>query len=136
MALLEAEPEGWSSRAITEIETEPPDSVTLLASGSDSIAVECRVASEGILVVTTAYYNGWRPEVDGQPAELIRTNGAFLGVRVGPDTKRVVFHYSSPLYHTGKKITYTATILALIAIAFGWRRSRVTAEVVDDEAEG
>lgn len=134
VVLLEQAPEGWSARRTGPSDSLAPDSVALLASGSDSIAVECHVGREGILVVTTAFYNGWRPEIDGQPAELIRTNGAFLGVRVGPENKRVVFHYSSPLYQTGKKITYTATLLALIGIAFGWRQSRVIASESDENS--
>ncbi|MFQ5607851.1 MAG: hypothetical protein ACE5GA_07870, partial [Candidatus Zixiibacteriota bacterium] len=126
VVFAEKTPPGWTqSRGIPDVDSLAVDSVALVTSGADSIVVDCDVEREGILVVTTSFYDAWRPEIDGRPVELFRVNGAFLGVRVSPEARRIVFRYDSGLYRTGKKITYTSFLVALIGVAYGWRRSRM-----------
>jgi hypothetical protein len=48
---------------------------------------------EGFLVVTDAYYPGWRAWIDGEPAPIFRANVAFRAVVIPPGEHRVEFRY-------------------------------------------
>lgn len=103
------------------------DRAWLIHSGMDSIVVGYQTTAERGLVVTTAWYDAWRPEIAGEEQELLRLDGAFLGVILPAGTGEVVFRYKSPRYETGKVITYISLALSLLLVGFGWYRRRDTA---------
>ena len=68
-----------------------------------------------------AYTPGWSATVDGQPAEVVRTDVAFLGVEVqGKGSHEIVLSYETPGIKAGAYMSL-AGLLALV-LAFGVRR--------------
>ncbi|HEX2188505.1 MAG TPA: YfhO family protein [Longimicrobiaceae bacterium] len=79
----------------------------------DRVVVQTRASREALLVLADNYYEGWRAEVDGREAPVLRTNHALRGVVVPAGEHRVTFTFHSPDLRTGLYL-YLAT-LALLA---------------------
>ncbi len=70
----------------------PPDPAETLRVTSytpNEITLEATTATDAYLVLSEVYYPGWRAEVDGQPAAVVRANYTFRAVRLGPGSHRV-----------------------------------------------
>jgi hypothetical protein len=98
------------------------------AAGGEARLVEeapCRVvveaASEGraLLVLNDAFAPGWRAEVDGREAAILRANALVRGVWLEPGRHRVVFDYRTP----GLREGWWAALLGAVALA-GWALGR------------
>jgi len=79
--------------------------------------VEVRFSAEktGLLVLSDAYYPGWRAYLDGEPAELLRVNIALRGVVVPPGEHTVVFAYHPRWFQVGAVLSLV-TLLGLILL--------------------
>jgi hypothetical protein len=88
----------------------------------DHTRVEVSVTSAGdsLLVLGDPWYPQWKVEVDGRPAELLRVDHAFRGVRVPAGSHRVVFTYQDRALQAGLAVS-GATALALVGL-WWWRR--------------
>jgi hypothetical protein len=86
------------------------------------VRVSVRTGADGLLVLADPWYPQWRVRVDGRPAELLRVDHAFRGVRVPAGSHEVVFTYEDRAMRLGVGLTL-ATVLAL-AGAWAWRRAR------------
>jgi hypothetical protein len=84
------------------------------------VRVSVRTGADGLLVLADPWYPQWRVRVDGRPAELLRVDHAFRGVRVPAGSHEVVFTYEDRAMQLGVGLTL-ATVLAL-AGAWAWRR--------------
>jgi len=65
------------------------------------VEVSVRTGADGLLVLADPWYPQWRVEVDGRPAELLRADHAFRGVRVPAGNHRVVFTYQDRAMQAG-----------------------------------
>ena len=84
------------------------------------VRVSVRGDADGLLVLADPWYPQWRVRVDGRPAELLRVDHAFRGVRVPAGSHEVVFTYEDRAMRLGVGLA-VATALAL-AGAWAWRR--------------
>lgn len=84
------------------------------------VRVSVRTTADGLLVLADPWYPQWRVRVDGRPAELLRVDHAFRGVRVPEGSHEVVFTYEDRAMRLGVGLA-VATGLAL-AGAWAWRR--------------
>ncbi|MCB1058503.1 MAG: YfhO family protein, partial [Acidobacteria bacterium] len=77
------------------------------------------VASAPALIATSQpAIPGWRARVDGEPAALVETDGAFLGLLVGPGDHRVEVVYAPASWRWG----LVACALGVLVAAFLLRR--------------
>ena len=71
-----------------------------------------------MLVVSEAYFPGWRVTVDGRPAQLLRADGALLAVRVPSGAHEVELAYRPDVLALGGVISGLAFLLVLgLAVA-------------------
>jgi uncharacterized membrane protein YfhO len=84
--------------------------------------VSVRTDTDGLLVLGDPWYPQWRVEVDGRPAELLRVDHAFRGVRVPAGSHRVVFTYQDRALQAGLVVS-SLTVLGLAGL-WWWRRRR------------
>ena len=73
------------------------------------------------LLITVAHGQGWTAYVDGQPAELLRADTAFMGIDLPAGTHDIELRYFTPGLPEGLAITGIG-ILALVALVFALRR--------------
>ncbi|WP_288659153.1 YfhO family protein [uncultured Limosilactobacillus sp.] len=71
----------------------------------------------GVLTSSIPYSSGWRVTVNGQPATTVRTNQAFLGVRLPAGTHHVTFTYQTPGLRTGAWISLVGLVWTGLAVA-------------------
>jgi Bacterial membrane protein YfhO len=100
---------------------EPP-TVDVVERGRTQVRVWTETATDGLLVLADPWYPQWRVEVDGKPAELLRVDHAFRGVRVPAGRHEVVFTYQDRAMWLGAALTLV-TCLALAGV-WAFRRRR------------
>ena len=87
----------------------------------DTLEVDAQLEVPGALVVTEAFDEGWRADVDGRAAEVVRANGLFRGVRLGSGRHRVRFRYRPTAALAGAAISGLG-LVAAIALGVAQRR--------------
>jgi hypothetical protein len=79
------------------------------------VVVDVQAGAPGVLVLSDAWYPGWRATVDGGDAELLRVNHALRGVYVDGGAHRVEFLFRPSSLYVGADISLGALpIVALI----------------------
>lgn len=81
----------------------------------DKITGSITTKKPGILTSTIPYSSGWQVKVNGQKQPVLRTNTAFLGVKLGRGTHHVTFSYHLP----GIKLGSTLSLAGLALLALG-----------------
>jgi hypothetical protein len=90
------------------------------------VKVQTHSSGNSILVLSENYYPGWRVEVDGKSAELLRVNYALRGVVIPAGDHQVSFVYR-PWSILGGLLLSLFTAAALIVLSVRPRRVRSTA---------
>ena len=72
----------------------------------------------GWLVLTDAWYPGWKARVDGDPVPVYPADVAFRAVPVPEGAEEVVFRYEPPEVLAGMAIS--AFVALLLAVCAGW----------------
>src|SRR4051812_33976311 len=78
----------------------------------------------GRIVLNTAYFPGWRAEVNGQPIDLgITSPEGLIAVQVpaGPSNVRILFE-NTPVRSQGEMISLIALVICLALLAIAWVR--------------
>ncbi len=57
------------------------------------LRVEVSTSSGGYLVFSNNYYPGWLAYVDNKAAQVEKCFGIYMGVKIGPGTRTVIFNY-------------------------------------------
>ena len=92
--------------------------VEIVASEPERVAIQARFPpSGGYLVLTDAYYPGWRATVDGAPEPIQRADLMFRAVLVPPGEHTIEFTYSPASWRLGLALS-TLGILLWTVILF------------------
>jgi hypothetical protein len=106
---------------------EHPLLVARLAEDSpERVVAELTANYAGLLVLTDLFYPGWIAEENGRPLEIVRADGWFRAVALGPGPHRVVFRYRPLVFYAGAAVSAAALVTALVLWGLGEpaRRSR------------
>ncbi len=76
------------------------------------IQVKVQANAAGVLVLSEAYFPGWRASVDGQAIPVLRADGALIAVPLPSGRHQVKFVYQPPALLWGGLISIAALILA------------------------
>ena len=82
-----------SAEVPLDLPASTPGTAALVAErpGRLEIAVDC--PARQLLVVAESYHSGWHAVIDGQPREIYRVNGDFMGCLVERGKNRVVLDF-------------------------------------------
>jgi Bacterial membrane protein YfhO len=89
------------------------------------IKVQAHADAPAVLVLSENYYPGWRVEVDGESAELLRVNYALRGVVIPAGDHQVSFVYR-PWSIMGGLLLSLVTLAALVILSV-WRNESIAA---------
>ncbi len=92
----------------------PPQAAALTRQGPYEISVQVDAAEGGVLVVGESWHPNWRVTVDGKPAELLRANVAFMGVRLDAGKHDVLYSYRLPATLVAGWAISILTVLGLL----------------------
>jgi hypothetical protein len=82
--------------------------------GLNRVVVEARLACRGMVILTDAWYPGWRARVDGRPARIHEAYAAVRGVVVEGGAHRVEFVYRPSSVMAGGALTALACLAAAV----------------------
>lgn len=102
--------------------TAPPvrGRATVVREGNARVEVRATLDRRGLVVLDDALFDGWRVEVDGRSAPVVRVDSVLRGVVVPAGTHRVVWSYTVPGIRVGAAVSALAA-LALLGAAVGLR---------------
>ena len=92
-----------------------PGQATTTETTPEAIDVEVDAAAPSIVVVRTTYAEGWVATIDGEPADVLATNGFLLGVAVDAGAHEVQLTYRDPSIGRGLAAGAIAWIALLVA---------------------
>lgn len=81
------------------------------------VTIDAEASGNNLLFVSEVYYPDWKVYIDGQPAEILKTNYLFRGVVVPKGKHKIEFKFEPETYYTGKNISMGTNIL--LAAIFG-----------------
>lgn len=97
---------------------------TITAYATDRVVVRTESDAPALLVVTDAFYPGWRAALDGEETRLYQANGLFRGVFVPAGGHEVVLSFEPVAWRYGRVISLVALTGLLIAALLLVRLSR------------
>ena len=97
-----------------------PGEVLFLADEPDRVTLRVRAAEAGPLVLSDAYYPGWRVTVDGVPTPIYRANFFFRAVCVPAGEHIVEFTFRQRAFSLGLALT---TLTGIGTVLLLWRSS-------------
>jgi hypothetical protein len=103
---------------------DPSETVQVIRHDPGRVELVAQLKTPGLVVLADTYYPGWRLTVDGQAAEILRTNGAMRGATVGAGEHRLVYEYDPASLKVGAVLTVAgiaALVVLLAAPAIGRR---------------
>jgi hypothetical protein len=98
---------------------------TILEERPDCLVIAAAASGPGYLFVSDSWYPGWRAEVDGQPAPVLRANIAFRAVPLRGGEHRVVLRYEPTLLRPAAWITCFTLLTAVLLWLAPFVRARL-----------
>ena len=95
--------------------------VEIVDYGPARVEIAVGADTAGTLILTDAWYPGWRASVDGRPAPIRRANVYFRAVELEPGTHRVFFAYAPASLRIGAAISLVAAMGLAGALSKAWR---------------
>jgi hypothetical protein len=95
-----------------------PDKVELIEHAADRLAIRADMACNGMVVLSDAFYPGWRARVDHRPARIYEVNGAMRGVAVPLGRHTVTMRYRPVSVYLGAALSLLGILGALVWGAF------------------
>ena len=100
--------------------------------GNQNVQIEARVDQPGVLVLTDAFYPGWKVFVDGTEQRVLRANYLFRAVELGAGNHHVEFVYDPLSFKIGWIISLvTAGIVISISLASLVQRRKRCRQLAD-----
>jgi len=102
--------------------------VSIQSYSNNEICLNTYTSAPGYLVMSEVYYPGWRVQVNGRPADLLRANYAFRAVLLPPGNHQVRFYFQPSPWRIGVLCSLlTWAILSILTVRrFHSLQSRVS----------
>ena len=100
------------------------EGVEVVSHEPQRVVLRAALQRPGLVVLADAHYPGWRLTIDGEPAEIIRTNRMMRGAAVGGGTHELVYTYEPDSFRVG--CIGTGIGLAAMVGLLGWSIARPT----------
>ena len=110
-------------RAIVEVGPDPPPVIgpedpnggaSIESYSATRIAITVDTSTPALLVLTDAYFPGWRAEVDGEKAAILPTHIAFRGIPVTAGASQVVLEYQPFSFRLGVLLALAGLLLSMV----------------------
>jgi hypothetical protein len=122
--------EGFDPKKLSYLEKEPGVKIDaaeetakaqITAYDIHSITIDAEATGNNLLFVSEVYYPDWKVYIDGQPAEILKTNYLFRGIVVPKGKHKIEFKFEPTTYYTGKTISMGTNfvLIGIFAVAIG-----------------
>jgi len=97
--------------------------ISFVRYGLNEVELAVRTPVSGTLVLSDVYYPGWRAEVDGVPAEVLRADYVFRAVLLPPGEHTVRMEFSPWTWRVGLTVSIVTWVgLGVWAGVALWRK--------------
>jgi Bacterial membrane protein YfhO len=93
-----------------------PETVQLIEHDADRLTIRADLACDGMVVLSDAFYPGWRARVDHRPAGIFQVNGAMRGVLVPRGSHTVTMRYRPWTVYLGAALTLLGILIPLCLV--------------------
>ena len=93
-----------------------PGTAVLTAERPGRLDIDVDCPAPQLLVMAESYHEGWRAAVDGEPRDIYRTNGDFMGCVVGPGKHRLILSFQPGSLERGRLTSWLG--LGLVSLCF------------------
>ena len=105
----------------------PDDRADIVVDDPGRVEIQATLSGPGMLVLTDAFFPGWKVTVDGAPGFALPVYGGVRGVPLTRGTRRVVFTYEPLSFRVGAAISLAALLVwvgGLVLMALVRTRAR------------
>jgi hypothetical protein len=88
------------------------------------ISVAAETAAEGMLVLSEAFFPGWKATINGKEGRVYRTDYNLRGVFLPPGESTIVFRYEPESFRVGALITLGTLVVSALGIGISLFRQR------------
>jgi hypothetical protein len=96
----------------------------LVSYGNEHVVAMARAKARSLLVLTDAYYPGWKATLDGHSVPIERVDYVLRAVVLPPGSHRVEFRYEPMSWRIGWMVSSVALVAVAGVALVGWRRRR------------
>jgi hypothetical protein len=100
---------------------------------NNRVQIDAQLSEPGILVLTDAFYPGWKARVDGKEQKILRANYLFRAVELPAGNHKVEFIYDPESFKVGLAISLFTIGLLVTVPLIGWFRLRAQAAKVTND---
>lgn len=94
------------------------DSAVMDAKDTQSVRIRAKMGCAGMLILSDAFFPGWRATVDGKSAHIYRAYEALRGVVVPGGTHIISMSYRPMSFYVGLALTVLGLILTALILAY------------------
>jgi len=98
------------------------DRVSMVSYQPERVVVQAHLGAPGYLVLTDAYYPGWKALVDGRPAKIERADYYFRAVYLEEGEHTIEFVYAPLSFKVGVVISLASLAFVILGLGWGLRR--------------
>jgi hypothetical protein len=106
-------PEPFAKPTTAETEERTGDRIQIVSYTARQVEIEVETPSPGLLILGDTYSPGWKAEIEGREAPILRANYLLRGVAVGPGRHRIKFFYRPASFSIGFGLTVIAGVMIL-----------------------
>lgn len=99
--------------------------VEIVNYNSNKIEIDADISSRGYLVLTDAYYPGWRAYIDGNETEIYPTDVAFRGIFITAGQHKIIFEYYPKSFFYSVYISIISLIIILFLLLSGYDKLKL-----------
>jgi hypothetical protein len=82
---------------------------------AQKIGFNASADATALVVLSQTFYHHWNATIDGQPAEIIKVNGAFQGLTVPAGSHRITLQYRDASFRLGLILSFiTGAVVAIL----------------------
>ena len=93
-----------------------PVRVEVVRYGPEEVVVHADLEGDGLIVLTDAFYPGWRATLDGERRPVYQVDGLFRGIMAPAGHHEIVFSYESRPFLIGRAISVAALLLTVLLL--------------------
>jgi uncharacterized membrane protein YfhO len=124
MAFVEADDPTKLAGYLDGSPVDPAESVSITSHEPQQVELTAVLKNPGLVILADLNYPGWRLEIDGNPAPILRVNRMMRGAAVQKGTHRLVYTYVPRSFRIGMGVSIAGLVSLSILIAWAVRGSR------------
>jgi hypothetical protein len=95
-------------------QTDVDDRVQITLYQPHAVVMEVEAGADGFLFLSDPFYPGWRAEVDGAPATILRANYAFRAVALPAGKHQVTMTFRPGMWYAGLAVSLLTCLVLVI----------------------